>query len=63
MLSTCILLSKDLHMPFYFIIINGRIEKAYYNPETGFQSAQRLYQKLKFKGTILRPIKEFSIFI
>lgn len=32
------------------------IEKAYYNTETGFQSAQNLYQKLKTKG--IRFVKD-----
>ena len=32
------------------IVIEQELRDLYYNPETGFQSAQRLYQKAKEEG-------------
>ena len=39
--------------------INEPIKETFYNPSTGFQSANMLYQKLKSYGITLQQIKTF----
>ena len=39
--------------------MNELIKDTYYDPSTGFQSANKLYQKLKSHGITLQQIKTF----